>query len=272
VFLIRFFHWMPLAWVRALGRGMGWLIYWADSAYRQRLQENLQRAGIADASIKTRAIGGIGLSLAESLWLWGSDAALLQKRVVCPRGEWLATLAKSQAPILFLTPHLGTFEVTARFYGTLGPITVLYREPKIKALRGFMAKVRLAGQMKAAPATLGGVKTLLKALKAGEAVGLLPDQVPTSGEGRWAVFFGKPAYTMTLPERLSKVGQAKVVIAVGEPLAGGKWQLHLEEMTETPTPENINQRFEQLIKRFPHLYLWGYNRFKHPLGAPPPPA
>jgi KDO2-lipid IV(A) lauroyltransferase len=35
------------------------------------------------------------------------------------------------------------------------------------------------------------VRILLKALKNGQAIGLLPDQVPQNGEGVWADFFGR---------------------------------------------------------------------------------
>ena len=47
-----------------------------------------------------------------------------------------------------------------------------------------------------APADLSGVRRLVRALKRGEAIGMLPDQVPSSGEGVWAPFFGRHAYTM----------------------------------------------------------------------------
>ena len=59
----------------------------------------------------------------------------------------------------------------------------------------------LTAALATAPASIGGVRQMMRALKRGEAVGLLPDQVPPEGMGVWVPFFGKPAYTMTLAAR-----------------------------------------------------------------------
>ena len=131
--------------------------------------------------------------------------------------------------------------------------------------------------MHIAAADLGGVRTLLKALKKGGAVGLLPDQAPKVGEGRWANFFGKPAYTMTLAARLSECGAA-VIMVWAERLPGGTgYHFHLQAPTqpldgdtETRT-QQINHEIEQLIRQRPEQYLWGYNRYKRPRGAEMPP-
>jgi Kdo2-lipid IVA lauroyltransferase/acyltransferase len=59
------------------------------------------------------------------------------------------------------------------------------------------------------------------ALKNGEAVGLLPDQVPPEGLGVWAPFFGEPAYTMTLSVRFASVPGTQVLSDVGRaPVVG----------------------------------------------------
>jgi KDO2-lipid IV(A) lauroyltransferase len=112
---------------------------------------------------------------------------------------------------------------------------------------------------------MAGVRAMLRALRAGEAVGILPDQVPGEGEGEWAPFFGEPAWTMTLPRRLAQATGAAVVVAVGERVPGG-WRLHLERLAEAPTPEALNACMERLIRRWPDQYLWGYNRYKRPAG------
>jgi len=102
---------------------------------------------------------------------------------------------------------------------------------------------------------------------------VLPDQVPGEGAGAWAPFFGRPAFTMSLPERLAAQTGAAVVLAVGERLPGGQgWRLHLERMHEPPTPERLNHRLEGLIARLPGQYLWAYNRYKQPAGVAAPPV
>jgi KDO2-lipid IV(A) lauroyltransferase len=124
-----------------------------------------------------------------------------------------------------------------------------------------------------APANLSGVRTLLKTLRKGGLVGLLPDQVPRAGEGVWTKFFGKPAYTMTLPAKLAQMSGATVILSYAERLAYGKgYAVHFvpfdRQLTGTPEEQAgiINAAMEDLITRCPSQYFWSYNRFK---GQPP---
>jgi KDO2-lipid IV(A) lauroyltransferase len=197
----------------------------------------------------------------------------LLARVRCDDVPVLDAAEREGRGVLFLTPHLGAFELTARFYAARAPITVLFKPPKQATLARAMAAGRNAGAMRSAPASLAGVRTLLRALRRNEAVGLLPDQVPGDGEGEWTPFFGAPAYTMTLPLRLAQASGAAVVLATGERLGwGAGWRIHLERMEETPTPRAVNEAMERLVRRLPPQYLWGYNRYKRPAArAPGPP-
>ena len=68
---------------------------------------------------------------------------------------------------------------------------MLYRPARKPWLRELVDTARGRANLDTAPTTLAGVKQMLKALKAGEAVGLLPDQVPPEGLGVWAPFFGR---------------------------------------------------------------------------------
>ena len=113
---------------------------------------------------------------------------------------------------------------------------------------------------------------LYRALARGEAVGLLPDQAPGVGEGVWADFFGRPAYTMTLVTRLQRVSDAAVIMAFAERLHDGRgYRLHLEPLATGDLDEaGLNRAIEAQVRRCPAQYLWSYNRYKIPAGAPPP--
>lgn len=275
--LVKLYSRIPLPLVRQFGRLLGWAIHGLDKRYRNRIRENLNIAGQTSLKVRNAAIAGVGAGLAEAPWVWGYTPEQLKRWILCEQTDLLRELAIGPRPVVFLTPHLGSFEMTARFLAAWLHITVLYKEPDAVGLKAFMAKIRNAKNLVAVPANLGGVKTMLKALKAGRAVGILPDQVPSAGEGRWVEFFSRPAYTMTLPERLAQATKARVVIVVGTPLAnrsvgGAYWRFELEEMHEAPSPENINKKFEHIILNRPELYLWGYNRYKRPAGAPEAPV
>ena len=115
------------------------------------------------------------------------------------------------------------------------------------------------------------MRKLIKALKTGEAVGMLPDQAPGVGEGEWAPFFGQPAYTMTLAARLAQTGTT-VILAYAERLHyGAGYHMHLlAPEGDVTTPTGINREIERVVRRCPEQYLWGYNRYKVPAGASPP--
>jgi KDO2-lipid IV(A) lauroyltransferase len=103
----------------------------------------------------------------------------------------------------------------------------------------------------------------MQALKRGEAIGILPDQIPAEGEGEWADFFGKPAYTMTLASKLAEKTGAMVIMAFGERLGNGQgYEIHLTKVDSIATPTLLNQAIERQIKQKPEQYLWQYNRYK----------
>jgi KDO2-lipid IV(A) lauroyltransferase len=108
---------------------------------------------------------------------------------------------------------------------------------------------------------------------------VLPDQVPGLGDGEWAEFFGRPAYTMTLLGRLQETSGAALVFCYAERLGGGRgFDMHFHPLEGTLPTERagaarrVNEMVEWLVRECPLQYLWGYNRYKRPAGAPPPPA
>ena len=262
---------LPLAGVRAAGALFGWLVYAASPRYRRLLRENLAQAGVDDARLRSQAVQEAGRMVAELPWVWARAPQAVAARVACDRLDLVAPQGDGRG-ILFLTAHLGAFEVAARYCAAHRPITVLYRPAKRARVDRWVRAARDVTGVRPVPANRAGVRALLRALRDGEAVGLLPDQVPSVGEGRWVPFFGRPAYTMTLPQRLAQASGARVVLAAVERLPGEGWRIHLEQIDEEPTPEAINRRIEALVRRWPALYLWAYNRYKHPAGAPPAPG
>ncbi|MDO8958904.1 MAG: lysophospholipid acyltransferase family protein [Rhodocyclaceae bacterium] len=260
-FLFRLLSCLPLAVLHNLGALAGWLAYLLSPAYRRHLRANTAQAGCASARNAAVAAAGKNLLELPKLWLRPQDEVV--ERVVQVSG-WELVEAAWQAGrgILFLTPHLGCFEITAQYYAAHGPITALYRRPKQAWLAPIIENGR-GVNVRLAPADLSGVRKLLKALKNGEAVGILPDQAPGAGEGVWAPFFGRPAYTMTLAARLAQTG-ATVIFAYGERLpygAGYHLRLFAPEGDVT-TPAGINIEIERLVLMCPEQYLWGYNRYK----------
>ena len=271
----RLLSWLPLSFLHAAGRFGGRLLYAWPGRYRRRLQENARQAGYPGAAFARRAAAETGAMILETAKIWLRTPQCLQKTYSDDEAVVHAALAEGRG-ILYLTPHLGCFEITARYLIQHGPITVMYRPPRLASLAPVMEQARNTSGLKAVPANMKGVREFVRALKRGEAVGMLPDQVPGRGEGVWADFFGKPAYTMTLAGRLAQQAGVPVILTAGERLPRGQgWRIHYVRLPE-PLPTDptalanlINHAMEDLIRGFPEQYLWSYNRYKAPRGAPP---
>lgn len=282
--LLRVVAALPLRAVHAVGGWLGFVVYWLSPTYRRRLDDNLMRAGYGDAATRRAAIAAAGRQGLETPWIWKRPRADIIARTTIADPVLIEDVLADGRPVMFLPPHLGCFEVTAQFYAAFRteartrPMTVLYRTPHKSVLRPIVEAGRAADGLKLAPAEMRGVRMLMKAMKDREVVGILPDQVPSRGEGVWAPFFGRWAYTMTLPARLARQFDAIVVFVYGERLPhGAGYRIHLRRLQEPLTGEAthdaaaMNRGLEALIRERPEQYLWGYNRYKVPAGAEPPP-
>jgi Kdo2-lipid IVA lauroyltransferase/acyltransferase len=272
---------LPLRWLHACGTPLGWLVYAASPSYRQRFQANAARAGVPWPQARL-AIGAAGRALLELPPLWARPPATpLHTPVHWRGGELIEAAQAAGRGLVMLTPHLGCFEAIGQSYATRygagrGAMTVLYRPARKVWLRDLVESARRRPGLDAAPATLGGVRQMIRALKRGEVVGLLPDQVPPNGLGVWAPFFGTPAYTMTLAARLVQQTGAALLLVWGERLPkGAGYCVRVSELAE-PLPADsaaaaaaINRAMEALILQCPQQYLWGYHRYKKPRGSRP---
>lgn len=269
--LFRLLSRLPLSWLHAFGSLLGWLTWLLSPTYRRHMRENMALAlGEAEAArIRSAAIAEAGKGMLELPRIWLRTQAETVSLVVRVSGwELVEAASREGRGILYLTPHLGCFEVTAQYLSTHAPITVLYRPPKRAWLQAMIEAGRARAQLHLAAADLSGVRGLLKALKRGEAVGMLPDQAPRSGEGRWLDFFGRPAYTMTLAGRLVETGATVIMVWAERLPAGAGYHFHLQQPTQPicgtvdERAQQINQQIEVLVRQCPQQYLWGYNRYK----------
>lgn len=269
--LFRLFSVFPLWLLHAMGAAMGWVAFCASPTYRRRFLANSALAGYSFGAVRA-AVGHAGRMVAELPRLWlGSPMPCRIEGEACVEQAYAAGRG-----ILFLTPHQGCFELSAqaaarRWSAERGPITVLYRPARQAGLATVMETARNRPGMLAVPTTLAGVRQMIKALRRGEAVGLLPDQVPPDGQGHWAPFFSRDAYTMTLAVRLAQQTGAAVVLARCERLSWGRgFVTHFEPLAQPLSDQldlavvQINQAMEHLIRQCPEQYLWGYGRYKQP--------
>jgi len=267
---------LPLRVLHALGSVLGWAMYLLSGTYRARLRAHLAQAGYTDAATRRAAIAQAGRMVAEApkLWLRPREEVMALVRRVEGLDAVAAARAAGKGAVL-LTPHYGCFEITAHVVAEAGPLTALYRPARNERLARMMQAGRARGNVTLAAATLGGVRQLLAALKRREAVGILPDQVPALGEGEWVEFFGRPAYTMTLAGKLAARADVAAFLVMGRRLAHGEgYEVRVTPLAPARAGESparrVNRALEDAIREHPAQYLWGYNRYKRPPGAPAP--
>jgi len=268
---------LPLSVLHRLGTVLGWAMYGISPTYRRNLRANLAHAGYGDPRVRRAAIAHAGQMLAETPAMWLRPQERVAGLVSEIDGMARVDAARAQGKaLLFLTPHMGCFEIAAQYAAQRIPMTVLYRAPKVAWLDPLMREGRSRGNVRLAPADFRGVRDVLAALKRREAAGFLPDQVPGKGEGVWEPYFGKLAYTATLAPKLARREDVACFLAYARRLPRGQGY----SLTLRPPPpalpgesdaRHINRALEELVRECPEQYLWGYNRYKTPGGAKPKP-
>jgi Kdo2-lipid IVA lauroyltransferase/acyltransferase len=244
---------LPLRVMHALGACLGWGVYAASPSYRRRVRENVAAAGFG-ARVRRASIAHAGRMVGELpyLWLRARDERL-GARLHFPDAEAARIDAALDARrgLVLMTPHVGAFEVCAQAYaerfGAAHPMTAMYRPARQAWLREMQLVARDRPGLLTAPASLAGIRQMLKALRRGDTVGLLPDQVPPEGMGVWAPYFGREAYTMTLATRLVQQTGCAVLLMVCERLPRGQgFAVHVR-----PLPEPLRDEPPHSLRSLP---------------------
>ncbi len=276
--LLRVLALLPLRVLQGIGAAVGWVLWktGAGAAATTRVNVSVTRPQLdADAqdALTGEALRATGRSLTELVRVWGGGARRALKLVREVRGEehFQAALASGRG-LIIAAPHLGCWELLNYWLCSRTSMAILYRPPRMAALEGLLRKVRGDLAPEQVRAEGAGVRTLFKRLAAGGTVGILPDQKPRQGEGRFAPFFGRRALTMVLLPRLAARTGATVLFAFAERLPhGGGYRIHL-----LPAPDGLadadpdracaalNRGVEQCVERAFAQYQWGYKRFSPP--------
>ncbi len=262
---------LPLPAIHRAGQLIGYLMYLFMSESKKTIRQNIIQSSLLSSSKDINSFTKANLvetakSYIESLAIWLKDDEKTLKWVKgCKNWDVVEKALSIKKGIIFITPHMGCFEITSKFYSAKYPITILFRRPKMRWLHALTTSGRSNKKINLAPANMKGVRILLENLRRGEAIGILPDQIPGKGEGEWAPFFGKPAYTMTLASKLANKTGATVIMAYGERLPDGAgFEIHLTELPKgaIASPALLNKAIEKQIAQNPTQYLWSYPRYK----------
>lgn len=179
--------------------------------------------------------------------------------------------------MVVLAPHFGAWEYLGVYLQRFPEIAIVYKPPSNPRLEKALLEKRRRGGARLIPATASGLRQIFAHVRSGRGVGILPDQQPSSGQGKFAPFFGIPALTGVLAPRLVQRTGCVVLLCVCERLPGGRYRVHYMKADEDVHSRDlltaltaVNLGVERCIAIDPAQYLWSYKRFKaRPEGEPP---
>jgi KDO2-lipid IV(A) lauroyltransferase len=269
---------LPLTVAQLFGASLGILAYVGSKQYRTLFRPQYE-AVVRSRKLPFKlwaAVRASGMLFSDSLWIWRNPQKALSLVEVQNWDLVEAAIGEGHG-LVMLTPHLGGFEIIPRVLAQHFPATILYRPSRQAWLNEVVEEGRAYPNMHFVPTNLHGVRQMSRALTRGEAIGILPDQVPSGGEGVWVPFFGRPAYTTPLPARLANRNATPVIMFTAKRKDLGKgWLMQATRLA--PLPEDatlgaaqLNVAIENAVLVAPEQFIWSYNRYKHPTGAELPP-
>jgi KDO2-lipid IV(A) lauroyltransferase len=281
IFFLRSLSFLPLGATRRIGALLGrsaWILSTRMAATtRANLAICYPKLSESERLLLSKAsLSNTFQTLAECgpVWLWPAEKVL--DRVLAVEGLALLEAAQAaQKGTVVIAPHLGNWEVFGLYLNQCGcgQSSQLYQAPREPALDRllFQARSRTGARMVATDNK--GVIRLLKSLKSGEIVGILPDQVPNvEASGDFASFFGKPVLTMSLVSRLIQKTGARAVLgfAARVTLDGRQgWKVIFRELPLEIYAGHIldsmsamNLAIEHAVGEYPEQYQWEYKRFR----------
>jgi KDO2-lipid IV(A) lauroyltransferase len=217
-----------------------------------------------------RSLVAAGMTALEMGALWRRPVPDLLRMVSSvDGGELLDAAVDRNRGVILLLPHLGNWELFNPILSARGPFVALYRSARIEQVDRLIRQSRERTECRMAPATSGGVRLLLRALRTGGVVVVLPDQEPVRSAGDFGAFYGVPALTMTLVQGLLQRTGATPLYGVAQRVRGGSFAAHylaapegLDDADTGLALTRLNLGVERCVRLCPEQYLWSYKRFK----------
>ncbi len=213
----------------------------------------------------------------EILLLFGPFRKFLQRYSELQGMEYYLAVKAQGRPVLFVSSHVGNWEVMVGTGATLGKMPLMMVTKRIKPAwlhEAIEKRRRLVGVQAAyEPRTL---QSALKHLRKGCDVGLVIDQYSGPPVGYRVPFFGKMVGTSSVAAILAKRTGAALLPVVCHRAPKGRWTVeirpeirmneHASESSDAEWTATLVKGVEQDIRSYPEQWLWIHRRFKGDLG------
>lgn len=279
--LMKIISLLPLCIARFLGRVTGVAMSALKTSSFKIAWRNLtlsypEKARHSIVQLAKSRMCHLGQAFFETPILWRKSSNWLHTKIIAIEGEsYLQKALASDKGTILLIPHQGNWEVIGLWVAQQASMTSLYQPPKMPALDSWIKSAREKTGATLVPTNVRGVAALLKALKRGETVAILPDQQPPKGSGDFAPLFGLQALTMTLAHNLLDRSNSQAIFCCALREKGG-WRLHFAPADQAIYSEDqavslsaMNAGIESIAGMAPEQYQWEYKRFRaQPEGSP----
>jgi Kdo2-lipid IVA lauroyltransferase/acyltransferase len=213
--------------------------------------------------------GNYGRIFAEYIFIKKYRQDVNTKNIEVIGQEILEKIKLDKEPVIFVSGHFNNFELMAMYLEKSGiDLAAIYRPLNNRFLNPLMEKIRnkyiCKKQIKKG---ISGTKEVLKCFKKGTSIALMIDQ--RVSEGINCDFFGKKAFTTTIPAQFVKKFNCKVVPIYIQRIEADNFRLEILRPIEFSRDEtiesitfNLNKVLENLIKKNPEQWIWSHNRWK----------
>jgi len=213
LWVLRGLGFLPLSWLRALGAGLGPLLWVVIPSRRRVVQTNLRvcfpKLSEAErAQLVRQTFIYFAQAWLDRSWLWHRPAACVQARVQLS-GE-VAALSQATPTVLF-APHFMGLDVgwTALTLNLPLSFTTIFTPQSNAVIDAWVAKGRERFGRVRLFRREDGVKPIVSALRHHELLYLLPDMNFGPSESIFVPFYGEAAATVPSLSRFAKLARAR---------------------------------------------------------------
>ena len=272
---------LPLSWIRALGVGLGWLLYAVVASRRKVVWINLRLCfpQWSNAQVRQCAVHTFvhfAQTWLDRGWLWHAPPDVTKARI---RLVGAVSALEGHEPVVLFAPHFVALD--AGWTGVTQQINrkfnTIYTDQANEDSDAWIFEGRSRYGEPGLFGRVEGVKPIIAGLKRGEPLYLLPDMNFGPHESVWVPFYGVPAATVPSLSRFARLSRAKVVPVISRITSQGYDVEVLDAWTDFPTEDAkadtalMNQRLQGYIDAMPDQYYWVHKRFKdQPPGMVPP--
>jgi len=267
---------LPLRLVHSLGAVIGWLAWRLPTSLRRISTVNLalclpSHSVEEQRALARRSLIETGKAVAELGWIWFRPKKDLHDLIHEVRGqEHLDAARLNSRGLIIISPHLGSWEFCTVVLAQENQPLFMYRTPRQAALEPLIIQSRTRFGAELAALDAAGIKRVLRGLRDGRTVGILPDQEPDLANGVFAPLFGTQANTMTLLSRFAAREEVGLVMMYCERLPAGRgYVVHylpadngMRSKDKQTATTALNQSLERCIGQCPEQYIWSYKRFR----------